>query len=93
MPARLATLINELTETNAPPSLTTCLRIAKACQDEIVALHHRIEEHARPIRPLDDVVREECERAIEKTGSMAEAARALGVPESTLYRWRKRWTK
>lgn len=97
MPARLARLINELIDQNAPPSLTTVLRVAKACQDEIIDLHHLIGKSdllARPIRPIDEVIREECERAIAVHGGChAKAARALGVPESTLYRWRKRWTK
>ena len=44
------------------------------------------------IRPLSEVEREHIERAIELcNGSVIEAARQLGVSDSTLYRKRARW--
>lgn len=97
MPARLATLINELTEQNAPPSLTTCLRIAKAAQDEIVALHHRlnaIDPATRALvafRPLAEVEREHIEGVVRQVENVAEAAKILGIGPATLYRRLKRW--
>lgn len=40
---------------------------------------------------LESVTRRHCERAIRVYG-VPQAAEVLGVPESTLYRWRKRWS-
>ena len=44
------------------------------------------------IRPLEEVERETIERAITLCdGSIAEAARRLGISDSTIYRKRQRW--
>ena len=63
----------------APAAKATPTQVAEAEAD----LPGGIEE----IRPLDDVVREHIERALELTGgNMSEASRRLGIGRATLYR-------
>ena len=46
------------------------------------------------ITPLKEVIRRVAEEAIEQCdGSVVEAARALGIGKTTLFRWRKEWRK
>lgn len=97
MAARLAALINELTEQDAPPSLTTCLRIAKACQDDIEEMRCRvdaIDPVTRPhfeIRPLALLEREAIETAMRQLGSVEAAAAALQIGPATIYRRLREW--
>jgi DNA-binding NtrC family response regulator len=53
-----------------------------------------IQFNATPIRSLAEVEREHIEQAISQcNGSVIEAARQLGVSDSTLYRKLSRWIK
>ena len=46
------------------------------------------------ITPLKEVIRRVAEEAIEQCdGSVVEAARALDIGKTTLFRWRKEWRK
>ena len=97
MGSRLEALIAELAEQNAPPSLTTCLRIASACRADLWALAERlnaVDPVTRPhveIRPLAVVEREAIERAMRQLGDVEAAARALEISPATIYRRLREW--
>lgn len=43
------------------------------------------------ISTLDDVIRKEVYRAIQKTGNIGLAGQLLGVGKTTIYRYLKNW--